>query len=83
MTNTQKSKFNIEVNKHQSLHYYQYNPTGSKNKLPLVLFLHGRGERGENLDLVETHGIPKLIKEGKSVQKKEIYNYCLKMKNEK
>ena len=24
-----------------------------------------------------------LIKEGKSIQKKEIYNYCLKMKNEK
>ena len=66
MTNRQKSKFNIEVNEHQSLHYYQYNPTGSKNKLPLVLFLHGRGERGDNLDLVETHGIPKLIKEGKS-----------------
>lgn len=32
---------------------------------PLVLFLHGAGERGDNLDLVKKHGPPKLIGEGK------------------
>jgi predicted peptidase len=32
---------------------------------PLVLFLHGAGERGTDLDLVTKHGLPKLIKQGK------------------
>ena len=31
---------------------------------PLLLFLHGAGERGSNLDLVKKHGPPKLIEEG-------------------
>ena len=32
---------------------------------PLVLFLHGSGERGDDLELVKTHGPPKLIAEGR------------------
>jgi predicted peptidase len=32
---------------------------------PLVLFLHGAGERGDDLELVKKHGPPKLIGEGK------------------
>ncbi len=30
---------------------------------PLVLFLHGAGERGDDLDLVKKHGPPKLVDE--------------------
>jgi len=36
-----------------------------KNSWPLLLFLHGKGERGNNLKLVKKHGPPKLIAEGK------------------
>ena len=36
-----------------------------QEKWPLVLFLHGAGERGDNLDLVKKHGPPKLIAGGK------------------
>lgn len=32
---------------------------------PLLLFLHGSGERGTDLELVQKHGPPKLIGEGK------------------
>lgn len=32
---------------------------------PLLLFLHGGGERGNDLDLVKVHGPPKLIAAGK------------------
>lgn len=32
---------------------------------PLVLFLHGAGERGSDLDLVTTQGLPKLAAEGR------------------
>jgi predicted peptidase len=31
---------------------------------PLLLFLHGAGERGDDLELVKTHGPPKLIAQG-------------------
>jgi len=34
-------------------------------KWPLVLFLHGAGERGSDLELVKSHGPPKLIAAGK------------------
>lgn len=36
-----------------------------KEKWPLLLFLHGAGERGADLDLVTIHGPPKLVKNGK------------------
>ena len=48
--------------------YLLYLPAeyGEKDKLwPMILFLHGAGERGDNLDLVKKHGPPKLIEEGK------------------
>jgi len=37
---------------------------GRKKKLwPLILFLHGAGERGEDIELVKKHGPPKLVEE--------------------
>ena len=50
------------------LNYLLYLPSDysySKKVYPLVLFLHGAGERGEDINFVEVHGIPKLIKMGK------------------
>ncbi len=35
-----------------------------KSEWPLLLFLHGAGERGEDLELVTTHGPPRLIADG-------------------
>jgi predicted peptidase len=34
---------------------------------PLMLFLHGAGERGSDLNLVKQHGPPKLIEQGKDL----------------
>lgn len=36
-------------------------------KWPLMLFLHGAGERGSDLNKVKVHGPPKLIEQGKSL----------------
>ena len=36
-----------------------------KQSWPLVLFLHGAGERGDDLNLVKVHGPPKLVAAGK------------------
>jgi predicted peptidase len=33
---------------------------------PLIVFLHGAGERGEDLKLLLKHGPPKLIDQGKT-----------------
>ena len=46
------------------LNYLLYIPEeypASKEKWPLVLFLHGAGERGDDLEKVKMHGPPKLI----------------------
>jgi len=34
-----------------------------ERKWPLILFLHGAGERGDDLDLLKRHGIPKITEE--------------------
>jgi predicted peptidase len=50
-----------------TMKYLSYLPKDYQQKpsWPLVLFLHGAGERGDDLDLVKTHGLPKLIAAGK------------------
>jgi predicted peptidase len=40
--------------------------TPKKETFPLVLFLHGGGEGGDNPSKVKKHGLPKLIAQGKS-----------------
>ena len=56
------------VNVHE-LGYYLYYPedyeTKSKEKFPLLLFLHGGGESGNTLNSLKTNGPPKMIAEGK------------------
>lgn len=41
----------------------EYKPDG--DPWPLLVFLHGMGESGDNLEMVKRHGPPKLIAEGK------------------
>jgi len=47
--------------------YLVYLPSDyrTKKQWPLMLFLHGVGERGHDLNLVKKHGPPKLIDQGK------------------
>lgn len=51
------------------LKYLVYLPgdynSSEETKWPLILFLHGASERGDNLELVKRHGPPKLAEEGK------------------
>lgn len=52
-----------------TLNYWLYLPDAYNQKprerWPLILFLHGSGERGTNLTAVLKHGPPKLANEGK------------------
>ncbi len=45
---------------------------------PLLLFLHGSGERGDDLELVKVHGPPKLIGGGKDFPFIVVSPQCLK-----
>ena len=61
-------KLSKEVKKLVEINYLLYLPknyNSSQEKFPLMLFLHGAGERGHDLNLVKMHGPPKLIDQGK------------------
>jgi predicted peptidase len=49
------------------LHYLMFLPQGygldPQERWPLILFLHGLGECGDDLDLVRIHGIPKVVEQ--------------------
>jgi predicted peptidase len=57
----------LDTQVHVTLKYLLYLPADyeKQDKWPLILFLHGAGERGDDLDAVMTHGPPKLIEHGK------------------
>ena len=59
-----------KVTKSMECKYLLYLPADyekdAKKRWPLIMFLHGAGERGDNLNLVKKHGPPKMIAEGKS-----------------
>ncbi|MBQ8232216.1 MAG: prolyl oligopeptidase family serine peptidase [Lachnospiraceae bacterium] len=51
--------------KHFSFHYVEYLPSDydEENTYPLVFFLHGAGERGEDPDVAMRHGYMKHVRE--------------------
>lgn len=65
----QSGHFEKMVQTNYALNYLIYFPenyiTASSDSFPLVLFLHGAGERGSNLDLVKKNGPPMLVEKGK------------------
>jgi predicted peptidase len=58
----------LDAQVHVRLNYLLYLPPDyqTKEKVPLLVFLHGAGERGDDLELVKRHGPPKLIEQGKT-----------------
>lgn len=67
MANVQRGRtFKTQITIPVTLNYLLYLPEGynPQQRWPLVLFLHGSGERGDNLDQLKNHGLPKLIAEG-------------------
>ncbi len=48
----------------EKINYIVYTPKELKNSLPLIVFLHGAGERGTNIDHIPKLGLPRLVEEG-------------------
>ena len=60
-------RIEVEVNKAEALEYLLHLPIGYEpdgEAMPLILFLHGAGERGNNVTDVARHGPPKMIEQG-------------------
>ncbi len=55
--------------------FVEYAPENSDGCLPLILQLHGAGERGNNLSLVDTHGFSKFIAD-KDIKARFILPQC-------
>ena len=67
MSNKNIDTFETAVQIPIKLHYVLYTPDNYHNadaEFPLVLYLHGKGERGEDLTKLELNGIPELISKG-------------------
>ena len=64
----QQRKMGLEVTNENEidLKYLFFLPqdyySDKNTRWPLILFLHGIGERGTELELVKIHGIPKIVK---------------------
>lgn len=67
-TNIQLAKFFISEETNDTINYWFYLPEDyyESEETPLIIFLHGAGERGDNLELVKKHGPPKIL-ENKSL----------------
>ncbi len=62
------SSFSSKLQKPVSLRYLIWMPSGKRPKggWPLVIFLHGSGERGNDLHQTLVHGWPEMASKGKS-----------------
>jgi predicted peptidase len=67
LTRQQVHTFEVQVVRTVRLNYLLYLPQGysteGQKKWPLILFLHGAGERGDDLELVKEHGIAKIVEQ--------------------
>ena len=62
-----ESQGSLEWEKGKTIPYLQYLPEGyeeTKDPQPLVIFLHGAGERGTDLEKIKKHGPPKIAMNG-------------------
>lgn len=68
-TSLQPETWSATITKTYALQYLLYLPKGydaaSGKRWPLMLFLHGSGERGNDVWKVAVHGPPKLVRQGK------------------
>ena len=63
-------RFQTTITRSVKLDYQLYLPDGYKmtgERWPLMIFLHGAGERGTNVEKVTVHGPPKLVKAKKNL----------------
>jgi len=66
----QEQAFAKTITKDLTVNYLLYLPKAygeKEQKWPLMMFLHGAGERGSDLNKVKVHGPPKIVEAGKDM----------------
>ncbi len=57
-------KYVFTCSNENEMNYLVYTPNEMKKQLPLIVYLHGAGERGKNYEHLNRHGLAKLLHEG-------------------
>ena len=48
----------------RGMNYLLFKPNSFREKPPLIVYLHGAGERGKNIGHIAKHALPRLLREG-------------------
>ena len=94
--NETRGTFESVIKTPYKLDYILHKPGDYKNKMPLIIFLHGSGEKGNDLEKIKSHGPLKYLKtnkldafvlapqcpEGKYWDSEELYALILKIISE-
>ena len=70
LTATVSAERSLTAQKFETMKYWLYLPNGytKDKKWPLVIWLHGGGEFGNNLDALFNSGLPKVLKQGRDYE---------------
>lgn len=61
----QQKSYTTQITVKTKMNYLLYIPQEKSELMPLLVFLHGGGESGDDIEKVKKHGSPKLIEAGK------------------
>ena len=68
--------YKFEGKRIEKMNYLLHIPRVCKDKLPLIISLHGAGERGDDFDKIPVHGIAKYIEGGMELDAVVIAPQC-------
>ena len=64
MAEMQKLVYTFKNKRVEKFNYLLYSPKTDGEGLPMIVMLHGAGERGDDFELLALHGVPKYLREG-------------------
>lgn len=56
-----KKYYKLNMSDYSNMNYIVYSPETKQNNFPLLLFLHGIGERGKKIEDIEKYSLPKYM----------------------
>ena len=59
--------YTFENKRVEKFNYLLHAPGTEGEKLPMIVMLHGAGERGDNFDVIPVHGVAKYVIAGKNI----------------
>ena len=69
-------KIEFLTQENRGMNYWLFLPNNYKEKLPLIVYLHGAGERGRNVEHLARHGLAKLLTEGMEIDAAVLIPQC-------